>query len=142
MIGRISGIAAAALTVLSLCGCAITEAGTADDAVAHAVNGVAVLDAERLSGLVAAGKAVLIDVRTAEEFAAGHIAGAVNMPIGSFDPAAVPFVPGKQTVLYCRSGKRSREAAKLLAAETGRAVHLAGGTIAWTSAGGRLTLAD
>ena len=142
MIARFAPSAGTVLLALSLAGCTVSEANTPDTALAANAHGVDALDVEQLATLVSSGKAVLIDVRTPEEFAEGHIAGAVNMPLDSFDPAAVPLVPDKQTVIYCRSGKRSLEAAQRLAEETGSAVHLAGGTIAWSSAGGRLTLAD
>jgi phage shock protein E len=97
------------------------------------------IDAVRLSGLVAQDKAVLIDVRTPEEFAQGHIAGAVNLPLQDFDPKAVPHEAGKQTVLYCRSGRRSEAAATQMVAAGQAAVHLGGGIAAWEKAGRPVT---
>ena len=59
---------------------------------------------------------VILDVRTAEEFAAGHIPGAVNLPnedIGGERPAELPDT--KQLILvYCRTGRRSKEASQKL----------------------------
>jgi len=75
-------------------------------------------------------------VRTPEEFAEGHLEGAVNIPLDTFDSAALPDPEGAQRVLYCRSDRRSGIAADRLAEATGRdAVHLEGGILAWEDAG-------
>ena len=52
---------------------------------------------------------MLIDVRTAEEFAAGHIKGAINIPYDKIVPELTKQQLAKDTelVLYCRSGRRS-----------------------------------
>jgi phage shock protein E len=58
--------------------------------------------------------AVLVDVRSADEFASGHLAGAVNLPLGNLvhDSAALP--KDGVIVVYCRSGTRSAMAARQL----------------------------
>ena len=61
---------------------------------------------------------ILLDVRRADEFEAGHIPGAVNIPNEEIGTEEIPSLPDKaQTIyIYCRSGNRSRQAAdKLLA---------------------------
>lgn len=61
---------------------------------------------------------ILLDVRRADEFEAGHIPGAVNLPNEEIGTDEIPSLPDKtQTIyIYCRSGNRSRQAAdKLLA---------------------------
>lgn len=61
---------------------------------------------------------ILLDVRRADEFAAGHIPLAVNLPNEQIGKAEIPSLPDKnQTIyIYCRSGNRSKQAAdKLLA---------------------------
>ena len=61
---------------------------------------------------------ILLDVRRADEFAAGHIPGAVNLPNEQIGKAEISSLPDKnQTIyIYCRSGNRSKQAAdKLLA---------------------------
>ena len=61
---------------------------------------------------------ILLDVRRADEFAAGHIPGAVNLPNEKIGKDDIPSLPDKnQTIyIYCRSGNRSKQAAdKLLA---------------------------
>ena len=60
----------------------------------------------------------IVDVRTAEEFAAGHIPGAVNVPvesIGEVQPAELPDT-GQRLFVYCRTGKRSADASEKLVA--------------------------
>jgi phage shock protein E len=64
---------------------------------------------------VAAG-AALVDVRTPEEFAMGHVAGARNIPVQELG-ARYAEIPKGQVVLYCRSGARSASAAQFLSAK-------------------------
>ncbi|HRE88333.1 MAG TPA: rhodanese-like domain-containing protein [Myxococcota bacterium] len=71
--------------------------------------------------LVAKG-APLIDVRTPEEFAAGHVPGAINIPVDEVpsrlaELARLTEGKGKDLVVYCRSGRRSAIAASTLSAE-------------------------
>lgn len=59
----------------------------------------------------------LIDVRTTAEYAAGHIDGAVNLPVETIQAGAMPTVTKTKPVyLYCRSGSRSRQATTVLQA--------------------------
>jgi phage shock protein E len=52
--------------------------------------------------------AVLIDVRSAEEYAGGHLEGSINIPHTELDAIAEAIGdPEKSTVVYCRSGRRS-----------------------------------
>ena len=82
-------------------------------------------------------KGVLIDVSEPAEFAAGHAAGARNVPLGKIEGAKE--LPSNKTlplVLLCASGARaSRAAALLRKAGHEKAVSLAGGTAAWREAG-------
>ena len=59
---------------------------------------------------------VLLDVRTQEEFDAGHIAGAILLPYDEINLRAATVLPDKEKeiVLYCRSGRRSAIAKKAL----------------------------
>ena len=59
---------------------------------------------------------ILLDVRTAQEFAQAHIPGAINIPnesIGSQPPAGLPE-RDQLILIYCRSGNRSKQAAEKL----------------------------
>lgn len=134
--------AAPALALALLAGACSPTADAAEDAAAVPATGASVttLDSAELAALVAAGKVRLIDVRTAEEFAQGSIPGAINMPLDQFDPAAIVDEPGKETVLFCRSDRRSGLAAEKMAAERGVTVrHLDGGILAWVADGQPVT---
>jgi len=81
---------------------------------------------------------VILDVRTVEEFKEGHIEGALNIDQAQSDfiekvQAALP--KDKTVAVYCRSGRRSANAAEKLAAIGYRMVNLKGGIIAWKEAG-------
>ena len=77
---------------------------------------------------------ILLDVRTQAEYAEGHIPGAICLPnetIGSEPPAELP--DREQTILvYCRSGRRSAEAAQKLADMGYVNVLEFGGILDWT----------
>ncbi len=84
------------------------------------------------------GAILLVDVREAEEYAAGHIAGALFNPLSAFDPASLPTPgAGQKVVIYCRSGRRSVTAMEKALA-SGRAeadTHYSGGILGWAGAG-------
>ncbi|MFL0355584.1 rhodanese-like domain-containing protein [Erythrobacter sp. GH1-10] len=95
------------------------------------------IDPGELSAMLQGGNIRLIDVRRDDEVAGGMIAGAEHIPLDEFDPAKLDHDDGRQIVLYCRSGRRSAIAAERLGKHMGEpAVHLAGGFIAWKTAGG------
>jgi rhodanese-related sulfurtransferase len=92
---------------------------------------------EELKRGLADGSILLVDVREPNEFTAGHIPGAAINPLQSFDPSALPDVPGKRVVLSCRSGRRSLVALEL-ADKAGRGdvrAHYPGGFQEWLNAG-------
>jgi len=145
-----AGVSAALLAALALAGCgdqapantkpATELAGSASPSGAgNAAVQVHTIDAATLAARVGKGDVQLIDVRTPEEFSEGHIEGAVNVPLDSFDATALPATEGKQRVLYCRSGHRSGIAAEALAASGETATHLAGGILAWAEGGFAVT---
>lgn len=81
-------------------------------------------------------KAVLIDVREPGEFAAGHAAGARNIPLATLgDAKGLPTNKALPLVLVCASGARSSRAVALLRKAGYSTVHsLTGGTNAWREA--------
>ena len=90
-----------------------------------------------LRNLVAAHVPVtIIDVRQPEEFAQGHIQGAISMPLGTVPTAFGALPKSGKLVVYCRSGVRSAKAVEfLLQHGYGNAVSMHGGYTAWTAAG-------
>lgn len=80
----------------------------------------------------------LLDVRTPEEFAEGHIAGAININVrsGDFRQLAEKELSKDSAVLvYCRSGRRSMTAAGTLSKMGYRIVNLKGGINEWKADG-------
>lgn len=80
--------------------------------------------------------AALIDVREPDEYAAGHIAGAVNVPLSRFASEAHRIPAGRPAILYCAAGMRS-ERALGVCANLGLDVkaHVGGGISALARAG-------
>lgn len=96
------------------------------------------LNVADFAALLSEGKAALVDVRTAEEYSAGHIPGATNIDFYSPDfielfKAAVP--KDCPVAVYCRTGKRSGEASAALVKAGYNVNNLIGGYQAWTDAG-------
>ncbi len=77
---------------------------------------------------------VRLDVREEEEYITGHARGALLLPLGQIDAesaaAAIPS-PDTPVLLYCRSGIRSRSAAKLLSALGYTQLYDLGSLIGW-----------
>ncbi len=78
---------------------------------------------------------LLIDVRTPEEFASGHIAGAINISVETIADRLNEIPQGQTLVLYCRSGNRSAQAAQILAEAGYTDIHDLGGINDWVSQG-------
>ena len=80
----------------------------------------------------------LVDVRTPDEFAAGNIPGSVNIDVmtGHFGEDASKELDKAYTVaVYCRSGNRSKDAAKMLSLMGYNVVELDNGYKAWVESG-------
>ena len=99
------------------------------------------IDAHEAARLVAAGQAVLVDVREPDEWAdTGVAAPAVLLPMSDLNGDKKLWTPflkeneGKTLLLYCRSGNRSGKVASALAAE-GKTVANAGAFKDWAEAG-------
>ena len=79
--------------------------------------------------------AVLLDVREPDEWAAGHVDGAVHVPLSDV-PARLGELPEADPLyIICRSGNRSGRAAQWLNAQGVESVNVAGGMQAWAAAG-------
>jgi rhodanese-related sulfurtransferase len=77
---------------------------------------------------------LVLDVRTPEEYASGHIAGALNVPIGLLPFAARDLPPGPVLTACSRGGRASR-AADLLDQDGRTAFVIDGGTVEWERSG-------
>jgi len=92
---------------------------------------------EQVKEGLADGSILLLDVREPNEFTAGHIPGAVNFPLSTFDPAQLPRENGKTIVFSCRSGQRTQRAIEMsrLGGRGDANAHYAGSMNDWMSAG-------
>lgn len=78
---------------------------------------------------------VVLDVREPHEWAEGHIAGAIHMPLGDLMERRDELDPATQTLVVCHVGGRSARATAYLVSNGHSAVNLDGGMIAWEDAG-------
>ena len=74
----------------------------------------------------------LLDVREAWELGVASVPDVVHIPMGEIASRIGELDASKETVVLCRSGKRSLEVAKYLDGNGFRAVNLAGGILAWS----------
>ena len=77
---------------------------------------------------------IILDVRTKEEYQEKHIPGAVNLPNETIGTEDIPELPAKDQLIlvYCRSGNRSKQAAKKLVALGYTNIMEFGGINDWT----------
>ena len=107
---------------------AMTACGAASsDAYQH-------ISPEKAKEMMDTQEVLILDVREQDEYDGGHIPGAVLLPVGAIDEeSAAGVIPEKDTTLlvYCRSGSRSKRAAKALADLGYTAVYEFGGIMTW-----------
>ena len=128
--------------VVSMSGCA-EKAVPADQATTQIIKDVTAKEAYALIQ-ENQGNAdfIIIDVRTPEEFADGHIENAVNIDFRSetFESEIGKLDRDKTYLIYCRSGNRSRGALSVMVELGFRAVyHLSGGINGWVEEGFPIT---
>ncbi|MDO8963851.1 MAG: rhodanese-like domain-containing protein [Coriobacteriia bacterium] len=94
--------------------------------------GVASVTVDELADKLARGKQVVIDVREPHEFKAGHVKGAVNVPLGRLADRLPKLDPEAETFVICQSGNRSATAVRRMKrAGFLHAYSVKGGTAAW-----------
>jgi len=95
------------------------------------------IDVERLRDYMARheeNEYLLVDVRQPDEYAKGHIPGAVLIPLGEIPERLREIPVDRDVIVYCRSGRRSKGAAIFIGSlphVAGTVFNLAGGTLAW-----------
>ncbi len=118
------------LTMLGLLGC----------------KGYSDLKVDEFENMLSEDKTVqLVDVRTPEEYAAGHLPGAINInwqDDGFIENARALLSTEHPVMVYCRSGKRSAAAAAKLDGSFFKTHNLLGGYLAWTEAGKPVSVYD
>lgn len=129
------------LATVALAGCgssSTNEAATATATVPGGSSGVVLASPEEAQALIDAGGVTLLDVRTPDEFAAGHLAGAENIDFYAADFAdrIDALDHGDRYVVYCHTGNRSGQATALMAGKGFTSLtDVDGGIEAWETAG-------
>lgn len=77
----------------------------------------------------------ILDVREHDEWEAGHVAGALHVPLAELPARLVELDPEEDLHVICRSGGRSQRAAEWLEGNGYTAVNVSGGMGAWLEAG-------
>lgn len=100
------------------------------------------IDREELLRRASAGRAVVLDVRPAMEYAAGHIPGAMSIPLDELAERIEELPPDMEIVAYCRGAYCvfSHDAVRFLTSHGRRAVSLADGILEWRLAGEPLSV--
>ena len=97
------------------------------------------IDSKEAYGLIKADSNIaILDVRTAKEFANGHVAGAVNIDVNQTDFAQKidQLDRSKTYIVYCRSGRRSRKAVGIMAAKGFKNLYnVSDGFVGWNKNG-------
>ena len=117
--------------LLSGCTLSKTKADTAEDMTGKAA--YQKISAEEAYEMMASQEVVVVDVRTREEYDGGHIENAVLVPNESIGGEMPEALPDKEATLlvYCRSGRRSKDAAQKLLELGYQSVYDFGGVIDW-----------
>ena len=124
---------AASLALLSGCALSKTKKDTPEDMTGKAAYQYHKISAEEAYEMMASQEVVVVDVRTREEYDGGHIENAVLVPNESIGSEMPDALPDKEATLlvYCRSGRRSKDAAQKLLALGYQSVYDFGGVIDW-----------
>lgn len=115
-----------------------TNRGAAEMAWAQprTVDDVGTVDVEQARRWLEGGKAVVLDVREPEEYATGHLPGAVSLPQAEIASRLQELHPDREYLVVCAGGVRSLRAVHYLRAMGFvKATSLSGGTDAWAAAG-------
>ena len=142
----LAGAASLALTI-GLSGCS-SDSGATEAAAAAEVQGPAApieapaspvrVGVAEFANVIASPGVTIVDVRTPQEFADGHIEGAVNIPVElpDFMDQVSQLDPNGTYAVYCRSGNRSQPAVAGMSSVGINGIYeLESGTTGWTSEG-------
>ncbi|HQU91601.1 MAG TPA: rhodanese-like domain-containing protein [Pyrinomonadaceae bacterium] len=124
------------LLALVLGGCTQAPTRKVDAPPISAKSGISEMAPAQVQTGTAAAYSQFVDVRTPEEYAAGHAYRAVNIPLDVLSEKLGRLEKNEPVYIICRTDNRSRQAAKILAdAGYGQVVVVTGGTDAWQAAG-------
>jgi len=117
-------------------GCAGSDLLEQWQAAGREVTATSRLDLRQTADALAAGQGALLDVRSRGEWAAGHLPGAVNLPLGELEQRLDEVPRGRPLIVQCQTGARAAIAVSLLKARgLGEVVLYTGGFAEWSAAG-------
>jgi len=123
------------LIALVVCGCEGPPASKTDSGVPDVAADIKEVPPAEAQPAVSKAYSQFIDVRTPEEYASGHAARSVNIPLDKLTADLARVEPNEPVYLICESGGRSLEAARMLKdAGYNNVVTVAGGMAAWRAA--------
>lgn len=146
--GRLVAVVALALTgALALTACSSAPAESEDASAngggsgmgttannSDATSAYTKITADEAKTMMGTGSPTIVDVRTAQEYAEGHVPGAINIPvenIGADKPAELADTDA-DLIVYCRTGVRSKQASDKLVELGYQHVNDMGGIVDWT----------
>lgn len=132
-VAMIAVVALALAGVVALAGCSAAPAESEGTSMSDSSNVYAKITADEAKTMMDAGNVTIVDVRTAQEYADGHIPGAINIPlesIGSDKPAELTDTDA-DLIVYCRTGVRSKQASDKLVELGYQHVNDMGGIVDW-----------
>lgn len=141
--GKLAGVVTLALAgALALAACSSAPAETENvsmnnqgaDASMGTNDAYQKITADEAKALMDSQEVTIVDVRTVQEYADGHIPGAINIPvesIGSDKPAELSDTDA-DLIVYCRTGVRSKQASDKLVGLGYQHVNDMGGIVDWT----------
>ena len=103
---------------LGICGCGSAQSSETNGGKEQSMAAFQRVSSDEAAKMMAAEQGyLLVDVRTAKEYADGHIPNAINIPNESINTTSPKELPDKaqKIFVYCRSGARSQQAAQKLA---------------------------
>ena len=124
-------LALALVLVLCLTGC---NAGISKESATTVMTGYKQINQDEAKAMMARDDGhIIVDVRRQDEYDAGHIPGAILIPNESIDKERPKELPDLNQIIlvYCRSGRRSKEASEKLAKMGYTNIYEFGGIITW-----------
>lgn len=122
--------------IVLFAGCQKVATKNTDSGVANVPTDIKEVSPTEAQAAVSKAYSQFIDVRTAEEYAGGHSARAVNIPLDTISAKLDTLEKNEPVYLICQTGNRSKKAAGILK-ESGfnNVLNVTGGTVAWQAAG-------
>ncbi len=107
----------------------------------RAVKGITLVSVQSVSDLLNESELLILDVRSVEEYAAGHLKKSKNIPVQSLSLKIASLLDwkNKKVLVYCHSGGRSMAASQMLKKSGFTKIYnMTGGVSAWVGAGNKL----